>query len=228
MRGHKRSGGEAVNITEVRVKLLGGRSDRLRAFCSITLDGEFVVHDLRVIDGRKGLFVAMPSRKLSDNCVRCGGKNHLRAKFCTDCGARLDESRAQKGPRPREKFHVDVAHPINPGCRDAIQTAVLVAYEEERGRAEAGLAPEHPYEPDDVMHYDEHDERGDEGPLKAHEAEDPSPVEEPELEEELTGVREIEEPYEAPPQEDAEEEPEEQKHEEAEQEEAGGFGDGIL
>ncbi len=222
-----------MNITEVRVKLLGGRSDRLRAFCSITLDGEFVVHDLRVIDGRKSLFVAMPSRKLSDSCVRCGGKNHLRAKFCTDCGARLDESRAQKGQRSREKFHVDVAHPINPGCRDAIQTAVLVAYEEEGGRAEAGLAPEHPYEPDDVTHYDEADEPGDEGPRKAYGAggpspvDEPGPVEEPELEDELTGVRETEEPYEAPPQEAAGEEPGEQKQENVE-EEPGGFGSGIL
>ena len=139
-----------MNITEVRVKLLEGRSDRLRAFCSVTIDGEFVVHDLRVIDGRKGLFVAMPSRKLSDNCPRCGGKNHLRAKFCSDCGAKLDENRALGGPHTREKLHVDVAHPINPACREKIQNTALLAYQEEVRRVASGLAPAHPYECEDV------------------------------------------------------------------------------
>ncbi|MFP4026665.1 MAG: septation protein SpoVG family protein [Candidatus Brocadiia bacterium] len=116
-----------MEITEVRVKLLRGRSDRLRSFCSITIDDEFVVHDLRVIDGRKGMFVAMPSRKLSDNCPKCGGKNHLRAKYCNDCGAKLDPDRA-KG---RDKYHVDVAHPIVTPCREKIQERVLTAYKEE-------------------------------------------------------------------------------------------------
>ena len=126
-----------MNITEVRVKLLGGRSDRLRAFCSITLSDEFVVHDLRVIEGRKGMFVAMPSRKLSDSCPRCGGKNHLRAKFCTECGAKLDENRA----KDRDKFHVDVAHPILPACRDMVQSVVLEAYKREVAAHPGGVPP---------------------------------------------------------------------------------------
>ena len=51
-----------MNITEVRVKLMQNRSDRLRAFASITIDDDFVVHDLRVIEGRSGFFVAMQVR----------------------------------------------------------------------------------------------------------------------------------------------------------------------
>ncbi len=134
-----------LNITEVRVKLMEGRSDRLRAFCSITIDDDFVVHDLRVIAGKKGRFVAMPSRKLTDNCPRCGGKNHLRAKYCNDCGHELDENRAGSG-----KLHVDVAHPINTPCRKHIQSAVLEAYDEEIERKEQGLEPEHIYLEDDL------------------------------------------------------------------------------
>ena len=133
-----------MDITEVRVKLLPGRSDRLRAFCSITVDDEFVVHDLRVIDGRQGLFVAMPSRKLSDNCPRCAGKNHLRAKFCSECGAKLEESRSAVA-RGRDKLHVDVAHPINPACRELIQSTVLEAFLEEAARDEAGATPGRAY-----------------------------------------------------------------------------------
>ncbi len=52
-----------MNITDVRVKKIAG-SGKLRAYVSITFDDEFVVHDIRVIDGDKGLFVAMPSKHL--------------------------------------------------------------------------------------------------------------------------------------------------------------------
>ncbi len=113
-----------MNITEVRVKQLQQRSDRLRAFCSITIDDELVVHDLRVIEGRKGLFVAMPSRKITDNCPSCSGKNPLRAAFCNSCGTGLDKDRAAD----RQKCHVDVAHPIVTSCRDRIKNAVLETY----------------------------------------------------------------------------------------------------
>jgi stage V sporulation protein G len=51
-----------VNITEVRVRRVA-TGGKLKAFASITIDDVFVVHDLKVIEGQKGLFVAMPSRK---------------------------------------------------------------------------------------------------------------------------------------------------------------------
>jgi len=50
-------------ITEVRVKRVDGEN-RLVGIAAITFDGSFVVHELRVIEGRNGLFVAMPSRKM--------------------------------------------------------------------------------------------------------------------------------------------------------------------
>jgi len=144
--------GRGLNITEVRVKLMHHRSDRLRAFCSITIDDDFVVHDLRVIEGRKGFFVAMPSRKLSDNCGKCGAKNELRARYCGECGDRLDENRAVTSGVPHDKLHVDVAHPINTPCREMLQQAVLEAYKEEAALDEARPAPDaddHVYPDDD-------------------------------------------------------------------------------
>ncbi|MFO8008014.1 MAG: SpoVG family protein [Candidatus Brocadiia bacterium] len=131
-----------MNITEVRIKLMRNRSDRLRAFCSITIDDDFVVHDLRVIEGRKGFFVAMPSRKLTDNCPACGSKNELRARHCSNCGQKLDEERAAD----RDKFHVDVAHPINTPCREMLQETVLAAYQAEMERLDQGLEPQREYE----------------------------------------------------------------------------------
>ena len=139
-----------MNITEVRVKLMHSRSDRLRAFCSITIDNDFVVHDLRVIEGRKGYFLAMPSRKLGDGCPQCGTKNPLKAKFCNGCGGRLEEDRGRKGQHTAGKLHVDVAHPINTPCREMLQSTVLTAYKEEVRRAEEGLAPSHEYTPEGI------------------------------------------------------------------------------
>ncbi|MFW5838319.1 MAG: septation regulator SpoVG [Bacillota bacterium] len=52
-----------MNITDVRVKKFNGEN-RLKAIAAITIDDCFVVHELRVIDGKDGLFVAMPSRKM--------------------------------------------------------------------------------------------------------------------------------------------------------------------
>jgi stage V sporulation protein G len=125
-----------VEITEIRIKLMSDPNDRLQAFCSITFDGCFVIRDLKIIQGTKGSFVAMPSRKLTDRCPRCSTKNHLRARFCSDCGARLLEERALKADDGRAKLYADIAHPINSDCRDLIQRKVVEAFalELERSR----------------------------------------------------------------------------------------------
>jgi stage V sporulation protein G len=124
-----------VVITEVRIKLMEDNNERLLAFCSVTFDDAFVVRDLKIIEGSKGSFVAMPSRKLTDRCPQCGCKNHLRARFCNQCGHKLDENRALRDQDGRAKLHADIAHPINSACREVVQTAILKAYREEKERA---------------------------------------------------------------------------------------------
>jgi stage V sporulation protein G len=119
-----------MEISEVRVKLVENKDDRLKAFCSMTIDNCFVVRDIKIIDGAGGLFVAMPSRKMSDHC-ECGAKNYLRARFCSNCGKRLSEDRASKGSKGRLKLHADIAHPINAECRDMIQDTIIEAYNRE-------------------------------------------------------------------------------------------------
>lgn len=56
-------------ITDVRVRKLT-KEGKLKAVVSITIDDEFVVHDIKVIEGEKGLFIAMPSRKSADGEYR--------------------------------------------------------------------------------------------------------------------------------------------------------------
>src|SRR5271154_3601624 len=110
-------------------------NERLQAFCSVTFDDAYVVRDLKIIEGTKGSFVAMPSRKLTDRCGGCGSKNHLRARFCNACGGKLDEDRAARDADGRVKLHADIAHPTNSACREIIQSAVLRAYTAERERS---------------------------------------------------------------------------------------------
>ena len=83
-----------MQITDVRVRKVD-KEGIMKAVVSITIDDEFVVHDIKVIEGEKGLFIAMPSRKASDGEYR------------------------------------DIAHPINSGTRDRIQTLILEKYAQE-------------------------------------------------------------------------------------------------
>jgi stage V sporulation protein G len=145
-----------VVITEVRIKLCEANSERLLAFCSVTFDNAFVVRDLKIIEGTKGMFVAMPSRKLTDRCVKCSCKNHLRARFCNSCGARLDENRALRDTDGRAKLHADIAHPIHSAAREQIQNTVIQAYYEERERAK---------QPGYVCTYDDYDYDTDDLPV---------------------------------------------------------------
>jgi stage V sporulation protein G len=54
-----------MNITDIRIRKIE-KEGKMKAVASITIDDEFVVHDIKVIEGDKGLFIAMPSRKTSD------------------------------------------------------------------------------------------------------------------------------------------------------------------
>lgn len=58
-----------MQITDVRVRKVT-KEGKIKAVVSITLDNEFVVHDIKVIEGEKGLFIAMPSRKAADGEYR--------------------------------------------------------------------------------------------------------------------------------------------------------------
>ncbi len=59
-----------MDITDVRIRKIEQTEGKLRGVASITIDDEFVVHDIKVIQGDRGLFIAMPSRKTSEGDYR--------------------------------------------------------------------------------------------------------------------------------------------------------------
>lgn len=58
-----------MQITDVRIRKVT-KEGKMKAVVSITMDNEFVIHDIKVIEGEKGLFIAMPSRKAGDGEYR--------------------------------------------------------------------------------------------------------------------------------------------------------------
>jgi len=124
-----------MHITEVRIKLMGNAAERLLAFCSITIDGAFVIRDLKLIGGPAGPFVAMPSRKLCAHCHGCGHKNAIKATYCNQCGGRLSNGDPPRDGDGRPRLYADIAHPINASCRDLIQRRIVEEYEAELLRA---------------------------------------------------------------------------------------------
>lgn len=58
-----------MQVTDVRVRMMA-KDSKMKAVVSITLDNEFVVHDIKVIEGEKGLFIAMPSKKSAEGEFR--------------------------------------------------------------------------------------------------------------------------------------------------------------
>ena len=173
-----------MEITEIRIKLMDDKesnNERLQAFCSVTFDDMFVVRYLKIIEGTKGSFVAMPSRKLTDRCTGCGCKNHLRARFCNNCGTRLNEDRAGRDADGRAKLHADIAHPINSACREFVQGAIIKAFRDEMEKSkQPGYVCR--YDEIDAGDYDESYEqvinglssgRSDDGNFRRHAAHEP-------------------------------------------------------
>ncbi|MGE4357631.1 MAG: septation protein SpoVG family protein [Candidatus Omnitrophota bacterium] len=125
-----------MEITEVRI-LLKNREKanrRLKAYATVTFDNVFVVRNIKVIEGKQGLFVAMPSRKIQFLCPKCGHNNAIHSRFCNQCGQPLESQQpvsSNRAPFDRQAEHRDIAHPITQEFREYLQKKVLEAYEKE-------------------------------------------------------------------------------------------------
>lgn len=139
-----------MEITDIRLFLRDSSGEsKLKAYVTITLDHSFVVRNLKVIEGTKGLFVAMPSERAKEPCPKCGFRNAVRSRFCNQCGAALNVSGRAAPPRGEEgqghveapSEHRDIAHPITVECRETIQRKVLEAYEAAKAQGESSAPP---------------------------------------------------------------------------------------
>jgi len=121
-------------ITDVKIALNDGTGSKLRAFATITLDDVFVIRDIKIIDGKKGLFVAMPCMQISEKCPGCGRRNVVHSRYCSNCGKALPDS--EHMPETRKEEYKDIAHPICPECRRYMENAIVSAYKERLSTAQ--------------------------------------------------------------------------------------------
>ena len=121
-----------MDITEVRIFLKDSPDKKLKAYATVTFDNAFVVRNIKVIQGTSGVFIAMPSRKVKQPCLKCNFKNELRSKYCNQCGSQLLVAVRPLTTDPNAQAeHKDIAHPITQAFRELLQKKVLDAYEEE-------------------------------------------------------------------------------------------------
>ncbi|HTY45104.1 MAG TPA: septation protein SpoVG family protein [Patescibacteria group bacterium] len=136
-----------MEITEVKIFLKDSPDKKLKAYATVTFDNAFVVRNIKVIEGNSGLFIAMPSRKIKQPCVKCGFKNEARSKYCNQCGTqlplapRMPVAEAEAGAQSE---HKDIAHPITQSFREYLQKKVLEAYEQEKARGHAAPGSHEP------------------------------------------------------------------------------------
>jgi len=141
-----------VNITEVRIFKKENVDKKLKAFATITFDDAFVVRDVKVIEGNKGLFVAMPSRRMKQPCPSCNHRNVVRSRYCNNCGKNIEGIIPQdQDVNARQNEHKDIAHPITLECREYIQKAVLEAFGKEVEAPSASSVPTDSVGFDDIM-----------------------------------------------------------------------------
>ena len=89
-----------MNITEIRIRPVK-REGKLKAMVSITIDNEFVIHNLKIIEGRKGLFVAMPSRKMHN-----GKFQDLAHPIVTETREKIQEQVLEKYEKELENLNL--------------------------------------------------------------------------------------------------------------------------
>ncbi len=136
-----------MEITGVSVRLIQPlRRGRVLCVASVTFDNSFVVRNIRLLEGPKGYFLAMPSQAITIKCRRCGRKNTVRSNYCNLCGTRLPEERIpidSETGKPRS--YQDVAHPIKTELREKIQASVIEEYkkalEQQNKQSAQGTVP---------------------------------------------------------------------------------------
>ncbi len=122
-------------VSDVKIELVARPGEQLLAFGSIVFDHCFVVRDIKIIQGHKAIFVAMPNRKITHRCTKCGEKNSFQSRFCQACGVAFADAGGRSETPGRSKMFADIAHPITASCRNEIHAAVLKKYHEEVERS---------------------------------------------------------------------------------------------
>lgn len=118
-----------MEITDVDIHLEDDSGGNVKAYCHLTFDGTLVVKNFKVIDGRHGLFVAMPSRKDTKECYKCHTDIPKDASYCYECGKNING-----GNKNKRNLYDNMVYTRDNHFKDDIEEIVLEEYEREKGR----------------------------------------------------------------------------------------------
>lgn len=123
-----------IDIPSYQVKSEDPRSSLL-AYYTLVFDEELIMYNVKLIQGYDNVFLAFPSQRKCDNCPSCKTKNHLKAKFCNECGTKLDPTRhlfISPNKKGMIKFFNDIVHPITSDMREYVLEECLASYKKEK------------------------------------------------------------------------------------------------
>lgn len=127
-----------MEITSTKIEIVDPKHNPyLLAVSSIVLDGEFVVHEIKLIQGKSGkCFISMPGRKRREGCPNCRKmRNELDANYCARCGVELQKEESRyRDADGRSLLYIDICHPLNPDFREYLEKTVMASYEIEKER----------------------------------------------------------------------------------------------
>ena len=115
-----------MQITNIQIHLIPENKNNLLGFAVIEFDHCFIIKDVKILNGSKGMFVGMPSKKICDRCPKCHSKNPLISRFCGNCAYSLGEYRHDASSNP--SVHADIAHPVTNEFRLYLEELILNEY----------------------------------------------------------------------------------------------------
>lgn len=110
-----------MKITKINVKQVFKEKSRLKAYVNVVLDDCLEIRNIRIIQGKKDLFVVMPNKENFRMCPFCGNKTSWKDQYCKSCGKELSVM------IPSVKFK-DVVRPLTPDFARYFTSEILSAY----------------------------------------------------------------------------------------------------
>ncbi len=110
-----------MEITKINVKLVSKEKSRLKAYVSVVLDGCLEIRNIRIIQGKKDLFVVMPNKENFRTCPFCGSKTSWKDQYCKSCGKEISVI------IPSVKFK-DIVRPLTSDFAKYFTDAILTEY----------------------------------------------------------------------------------------------------
>lgn len=117
-----------MEITDIDIEINDDSDQNVKAYSKVTFDNTLTVKNFKLIDGKHGLFLAMPSKKKKKECSKCDKEIPRDAGYCQRCGKNV------KDQKNRGKLYKSLVYTVQKQFKNEIEEVVKEEYEREKGR----------------------------------------------------------------------------------------------